>query len=223
MKQGDEPSRNGCAWRLSGSRVCELVVEWRMFDFYGLIALVLLVIGLGVLVTEVFVPSGGALAIITTLTLFLALAFAYVAWFERYPSLWWGFCVLELAAIPVTLGGSFYVLPNTRLGRKMLLEAPDADQLEPHAEESARLAQLVGKYGRTLTVLMPGGLVEVEGSRLHAFSEGQVVDLGKSVLILEARGTRVLVRPAEPPSSAPEGHPKTSPLDSRVDFDLPTE
>lgn len=194
-----------------------------MFETYGLLALVLLVIGLGVLVTEVFIPSGGMLAIVTTLTLCLALAFAYVAWFERYPSVWWGFCGLVVVAIPVTLGGSFYVLPKTRFGRKMLLEAPDADQLVPHAEESARLSRLVGKYGRALTVLMPGGLVEVEGSRLHAFSEGQVVDPGKSVLVLEVRGTRVLVRPAEPPTTPPGGSPKQSPDDSRVDFDLPTE
>uniref|UniRef100_A0A7C2P4E5 NfeD-like C-terminal domain-containing protein n=1 Tax=Schlesneria paludicola TaxID=360056 RepID=A0A7C2P4E5_9PLAN len=183
-------------------------------------AIWLLLAGLGVLVLEVFVPSGGALAIITTITLCLSLACAYAAWYEQYPALWWGFCGLVVLLIPSTLIGAFVVLPRTKIGRKALLVAPDAEDLEPYTEEAARLARLVGQFGTTLTLMNPGGMVEVAGHRLHAFSEGMIIEPGESVEIVEIRGTRVLVRPAEPPASSADGGDQSS---STLDFDLPEE
>jgi membrane-bound serine protease (ClpP class) len=189
---------------------------------YGQLAIVLLLAGLGVLVLEVFVPSGGALAIITTITLCLSLVCAYAAWYERYPAMWWTFCGLVVLLIPSTLIGAFVVLPRTRIGKRALLVAPDADDLVPYTEEAARLAKLVGKYGTAVTLMSPGGMVEVQGERVHAFSEGLVIEPGESVEIVEIRGTRVLVRPAEPPESAAglEDAPSSK---QTLDFDLPEE
>ncbi len=194
-----------------------------MFESYGLLAVVLLVVGLAILVAEVFIPSGGVLAILTTITLCLSLACAYNAWYERYPAAWWGFCGLVVLAIPTTLGSAFYVFPRTAMGRRVLLEAPNMAQLEPYAEETARLEQHIGKFGKTLTMLNPGGLVLVDNERLHAFSEGQMIDPGCSIEILEIRGTRVLVRPGEAPEPASVSEVATADRDPAVDFDLPGE
>ncbi|MDZ4685349.1 MAG: NfeD family protein [Planctomycetaceae bacterium] len=188
---------------------------------YGLLAVVLLFAGLGILVLEVFVPSGGVLAIITTITLCLALACAYAAWAQRYPAIWWGFCGLVVLLIPSTLIGAFYVLPRTPMGRRALLVAPDADDLQPYTEEAARLAKLVGVFGRTMTLMNPGGMVLVAGERLHAVSEGQMIESGTSVEIVEIRGNRVLVRPGEPPppiDDEDDGSPSET-----LDFDMPAE
>jgi membrane-bound ClpP family serine protease len=187
---------------------------------YGQLAVVLLFAGLGILVLEVFVPSGGVLAIITTITLCLSLACAYAAWAERYPTLWWGFCGLLVLLIPATLIGAFYVLPRTPMGRRALLVAPDADDLQPHTEQAARLARLVGEFGQTLTLMNPGGMVLVAGQRLHAVSEGQMIESGTSVEIVEIRGNRVLVRPGEPPPETDEDDGSPS---ETLDFDMPAE
>ena len=191
-----------------------------MLETYGLLAIALLVVGLGLLVAEVFLPSGGILATATAITLCSALAAAYAAWFNRYPLLWWSFCGVATIAIPSTLGLAFYILPHTSVGRKMLLEAPDLETLEPHAAETRRLESLVGQYGQSLTMLNPGGLVLVNGERVHAFTQGQLLDPGLSVEILEIRGTRVLVRAGSPPQSAALDQAANDPV---ADFDIPAE
>jgi membrane-bound ClpP family serine protease len=189
---------------------------------YGLLAVVLLFAGLGVLVLEVFVPSGGVLAIITSITLCLSLACAYAAWAENYPIVWWGFCGLLVLLIPTTLISAFYVLPRTPIGKRALLVAPDADDLQPYTEEAIRLNKLVGQYGRTLTLMNPGGMVLVTGLRLHAFSEGMLLDPDTSVEVVEIRGTRVVVRPGEPPEPTEEPDDECSGT-STLDFDVPPE
>jgi membrane-bound ClpP family serine protease len=189
---------------------------------YGLLAVVLLIVGLAVMVLEVFVPSGGVLAIITTITLCLSLTCGYAAWGQRSPAVWWGFCSLLVLLIPTTLISAFYVLPRTPYGRRALLVAPEAHELEPFQEEHARLSRLVGQFGRTMTLMNPGGMVLVSGERLHAFSEGQLIEPATSVEIVEIRGTRVLVRPGNPP---PMTEPATEEpaSTSTLDFDVPAE
>jgi hypothetical protein len=101
----------------------------------------------------------------------------------------------------------------------------------PHQAEQARLQQTVGKKGRTLSMLNPGGLVLVDGERLHAFSEGVMVDPNEWVEVLEVRGARVLVRRTSAPVLPPLDSPGPSPLatepapdlaaDGQLDFDLP--
>ena len=79
----------------------------------------------------------------------------------------------------------------------------------------------MGEFGRALTLMNPGGMVLVAGERLHAVSEGQVIESGTSVEIVEIRGNRVLVRPGEPPAEA-DDEDGDSPSET-LDFDMPAE
>jgi membrane-bound ClpP family serine protease len=188
-------------------------------DTYGIYAIVLLLVGLCILVFEVFTPSGGLLAITTTVVLVLSALCAFNAWFEKAPVIWWLYCALLVFAVPGTLCGTLYMLPRTSVGKQVLLEGPELSQLEPFVDETARLAQLMGRRGRAMTLLNPGGMVLVEGERLHAFTEGLLVEPNSEIEILEIRGTRVLVRPldgTEPPLAE-------APVPKAIDFDVPAE
>jgi membrane-bound serine protease (ClpP class) len=79
-------------------------------------------------------------------------------------------------------------------------------------------------------MLNPGGMVTVEGQRLHAFSEGMMIDPDDWVEVLEVRGSRVLVRraaaPVLPPVDLADGTSSPPPIASlpeptQLDFDLP--
>lgn len=170
-------------------------------DSYALYAILLLIAGIGILTAEVFIPSGGLLGMITFLTLIVSLVCAYRAWGTSQPNVFWAFCGVLLLAIPIALGSAFYVLPRTALGKRVLLEGPSAEQLTPFAKETDRLTKLVGRFGKAVTTLNPGGMILLDGERLHVFSEGIIVESGRSVEVLEVRGTRLLVRPGEPPVS----------------------
>jgi membrane-bound serine protease (ClpP class) len=183
----------------------------------------LLLAGLLILVAEVFIPSGGLLAIMTTVVLSLSAVCAYAAWYRTSPGLWWTYCSALVLAVPGVLMGAFYLLPRTPFGKVVLLEAPEPSRVEPFVAETARLQQLVGRYGLTQTRLNPGGFVLVNGERLHAFSEGLIVEPQTSVEILEVRGTRVLVRPGDPPLDSPQTAFVESARERPLDFDVPAE
>jgi membrane-bound ClpP family serine protease len=171
-------------------------------DSNAVFAILLLILGLTVLTAEIFVPSGGLLGVITFLSLIVSLIFAYRAWGTSHPNIFGVFCVMLLLLVPTVVGFGFYMLPRTSFGKKVLLEAPEADELTPHAKESGRLEKLIGRYGSALTMLNPGGLVSVDGERLHAFSDGLSVEPGMSIEIVDVRGSLVAVRPGMPPAKS---------------------
>lgn len=192
---------------------------------YALLAIVLLIVGLLLLLAEVFVPSGGILGAITIALLIGATFYAWSAWGRSQPRVFWLFLATLLVLVPSTLIGAFRMLPQTRFGKRVLLEAPSPEQLEPFANESARLERFVGRIGEALSVLSPGGMVTIDGNRLHAFTEGLVVEQHEPVRIVAVRGTRVLVRSVSPDELAALSRPseKTGRDARSMDFDLPDE
>jgi membrane-bound ClpP family serine protease len=167
-------------------------------DSNAVFAILLLIAGIVILTAEVFIPSGGLLGVITFLMLVVSIVFAYRAWGSSHPNVFWAFCSVLLLLVPTTLGGAFYMLPRTAFGKKVLLEAPSAEELTPFGKETDRLTKLIGRFGKTVTPLNPGGMISLDGERFHAFSEGMIVDSGQSVEVLEVRSSRLLVRPGHP-------------------------
>lgn len=163
---------------------------------YELLAILLLVLGCGLIVAEVFIPSGGMILVMCILSFVASAWCAYKAWWGTSPGLMSTYVIATLILIPGVVIGVFRVLSNTRVGDRILLSAPELQDVTPYQAEEARLSQYIGKTGTTLTLLTPGGLVNVGGERLHAFSEGIMIPAGAVVEVLTVRGTRVLVRPA---------------------------
>lgn len=191
-------------------------------DTNAVFAILLLIVGLGILTAEIFVPSGGLLGLITFLTLIVSLIFAYRAWGTSHPNFFGVFCVMILLLVPTVVILGFYMLPRTSFGKKILLDAPEEQDLVPFSQEAQRYERLIGRFGTALTLLNPGGLVNVDGERLHALSEGLSVDPGTSVEVVDVQGTSIIVRPGTEPR--PESKTAVEPLagsPSLLDFDFP--
>ena len=187
-------------------------------DSNAVFAVLLLLAGIGILTAEVFIPSGGLLGLVTFLTLIVSLVFAYRAWGTSHPNIFLVFCASLLVLVPTAVGTAFYLLPRTSMGRRVLLEAPLAEELTPFAKDARHLQELVGQFGRTVSPLTPGGLVIVNGERMHAISEGLIVEPGQSVEVIHVQGARLLVRPAERPQGTTGSTAEPS---SRLDFEVP--
>jgi membrane-bound ClpP family serine protease len=96
------------------------------------------------------------------------------------------------------------------------------DEVTPYQEEARQLMRLVGHIGKTLTMLNPGGLVEVDGTRQHCESEGMLLEAGTPVEIVAVKGNSVVVRPVEhspKETDAPNQRRKSD--DNSLDFELP--
>jgi membrane-bound ClpP family serine protease len=189
-------------------------------------AIILLALGMGLLIAEVFIPSGGLILGAALISIAASIWFAWSAWWESNPTAWWVYVAALLVLLPSSLGGAFYVFPRTALGRRFLLEGPELDEVTPYVEHTDRLSRLVGRGGSAVTDLSPGGLVMVEGERLHAESEGVLIDAGEQIEVIALRGNRVLVRRTELSQSGGGTRGTELPRDVRsadapLDFDLP--
>jgi len=185
------------------------------------LAVALLVLGLTLIVCEVFIPSAGLIAGFATLCIAGSVVAAYLAWWYDKPTYFAIYIIALLVLIPSALSGALYVLPQTEFGKQVLLEAPDLDEVTPYQEEQRQLQRLVGQVGKTLTLLNPGGLVLVDGTRQHCESEGILLEAGLPVEVIAVKGNRVVVRPVERhanDSGTPAEHRR--PDDNPLDFDL---
>lgn len=188
--------------------------------------LLLLGAGLGMIVLEVFIPSGGVLGLLAVLALAAGVVTAFVE--QGFAA---GLVVLSGAflAVPVVLAAAFRWFPVTPLGRRVLPPPPQPDDVLPDAGERHRLRGLVGSRGRAVGELVPWGCVEVAGESFEAVSEGGAIAGRTEVDVVGVQGRALVVRPrpAEPPAgagadAAPEvapPEPRLSTLLEEFDFD----
>ncbi|HEX3727492.1 MAG TPA: NfeD family protein [Pirellulales bacterium] len=157
-------------------------------------AAILLVLGLTLVVAEVFLPSGGILGFLSLSALVSAVSLAFY-----YRGLEAGFLFLTVTAVlvPGALALAFRWWPHTPMGRRLLLDVPRGEDLLPDSPQRRTLRQLVGKLGVAKTVMLPSGAIIVDGQTIDARSEGMPIEAGQHVRVIEVRGNRVVVQPAD--------------------------
>ena len=64
---------------------------------------------------------------------------------------------------------------------------------EPELAVAGQFDYLVGKVGTTTTLLRPGGKAEFGDALVDVISRGELIERGARVIVIEARGSHVLV------------------------------
>lgn len=157
-------------------------------------AVLLLVVALGLMIAEVFIPSGGMISILVLVSLVGSIWCAWNAWWASNQIAWWAYISSLVLLVPATISGAFYALPRTPMGRRVLLEGPDREEVTPYVEEQNELLSQVGHVGKTVTLLNPGGMVVVNGKRFHCESEGMLLEPDTDVRVVAVKGLRLVVR-----------------------------
>ncbi len=160
----------------------------------------LLVLGLAVMVLEVFVPSGGILGFVSILALVSAVATAFL---EQGTAAGMAALAVVVLAVPAVLSVAFRWFPETPLGRRVLPPAPEAADVLPDPERRRHLRDLIGHTGRTGSELLPWGSVEISGEIIEAMSEGGPLEAGVVIEVVGVQGTALVVRPVEPRAAVP--------------------
>lgn len=161
-----------------------------------ILVLLFLLAGIALIFLELFVPSGGAIAVVCASCFFASAYYAYQSWYENHPVYWWLFVCSGLILIPASVITAFQLLIRSPIGNRILMAAPTLEEVTPYVEEQARLESLIGQRGRALNLMTPGGMVLVNGERLHASSEGLLIEADETVEVVAVRGMRIIVRPA---------------------------
>lgn len=87
-------------------------------------------------------------------------------------------------------------LPQSAMFRRMTL-APmeEADRIEQgRREQLADYDHLVGRSGTATTDLLPAGRAEIDGEPIDVLTQGEVIDRGEAIEVVEAHANRVIVR-----------------------------
>jgi membrane-bound serine protease (ClpP class) len=155
-------------------------------------AILLLLIGFVLVVLEVFVPSGGIIAILSAIALIAALVMAFQESATTGPMIGFIFALVTVFAVPSIVALAFKLWPKTPMGKAFLGELPTEEEVLP--EESRRV--LVGHVGIARTKMLPSGAVEIDGQMIDAVTQGQAIEPGTYVVVAEVRANRVVVRPA---------------------------
>ncbi|MCP4190075.1 MAG: hypothetical protein GY768_05545 [Planctomycetaceae bacterium] len=173
--------------------------------------LILLVVALGILCLELFIPSGGLLSIMSGLLLVGAIITAFVT----AGSFWGGvFTATTVSLLPIVFILFLRWWPKTAIGRRVLIKPKPADELVP--AEVQVLRELIGQRGTTVTPMLPSGAVRLAGQTIDAISEGMAIDVGTEVEVVAAKGNHLVVRPTTTPGKTTDKADFEQPLDAIV-------
>jgi len=187
----------------------------------------LLVLGLAVMVAEVFVPSGGVLGFVSIMAILAAVTLAFL---QVGPGAGVMTLAVVVVSVPAVLGLAFRWFPETALGRRVLPPPPEGTEVVPQAAERQRLRDLIGRSGETVTDLLPWGTVALGSDRVEGMSDAGPLTAGSRVRVVGVQGLAVIVRPvgsesAErhdapgPDESAPPPGDRLSPTLETFEFD----
>ena len=156
-------------------------------------AALLLICAMALVVLEVFIPSGGILGFLSAASAVASIVIA----FRSGPLAGLVFVIVAILGLPAAIALALRILPDTPIGRRLLLRPPKADEVLPDDEKRRALLALVGKTGKAKTMMLPSGAAIIEGRTVNALSEGMPIESGQAVRVIEVRGNRVVVRIVE--------------------------
>ncbi len=141
----------------------------------------LLLVGLSLVMLEVFVPSGGLLGLLAITSLVSGIVLAF---YHRGAEAGFVFLGLTSLAVPTALFFAFRWWPKTAMGRRILLEVPTPDEVLPDSPQRRWLREMVGKVGVAKTLMLPSGAVVIDGHTIDALSEGMPIEAGQPIRVL---------------------------------------
>ena len=157
------------------------------------IAYLLIIVGLALMLGELFIPSHGILFLVSSLCVLGGVALAFV---QDTAS-----GMVTLLTVFVVVPGMatlmLYLWPRTPMARRLILR--DRDEATALSPVNLELEGLRGRYGRALSDLRPAGAVEFDGRRVDVLSEGMMIPAGAWVRCVDVRAGTVVVRQVDAP------------------------
>lgn len=157
---------------------------------YMTIALILFALGLVLLGLEVMLPTGG-ICVVISLLFFGSGVCVILAQGSTIEAV----AAIVGLAIGLPVAGSIAVSAWKRMSiSSVLAEPPEAIAVPVGEFES-----LKNRTGKTVSPMRPSGVVEIEGRRVDAMTEGVMLDAGVWVRCVDIKRGQVIVRQIESP------------------------
>lgn len=153
----------------------------------GTIELIIIIIGLGLVVLEMFFPGFGAAGVLGLILLLVGIVMTANSLFEALILIIIIIALLGIALVIVLKSAS-----KGHLSKTLILN--DALDDESGFRGTEDLDSFVGKEGETITPLRPSGIAVFDGDKLDVVTEGEFIPANTRVKIIEVSGRRIVVR-----------------------------
>ncbi|MBU0484702.1 MAG: serine protease [Proteobacteria bacterium] len=148
--------------------------------------IVLQLAGLAVVIAEIFLPSGGLLALI---------AFGLFGY-----SLFMVFHDISAMAGTLFALADFFMVPvMVFFGLKIMARSPitlneTLSRAKGVVSQSAELENFRDCEGKSISVLRPGGMAMFNGKRVDVVSRGEYIEKDRDIVVIEVTGNQIIVR-----------------------------
>jgi len=154
-----------------------------------LLPVLLQVIGILVIIAEIFIPSLGVLTVI---------ALAVLAY-----SLYIVFTGISTTAGVIFTGVDIILVPfMIVLGIKILAKSPlslkkELSKQNGVVSQKEKLETYINVQGESVTDLRPAGMAQINSQRVDVVTDGEYIDAGTPVVVTGVEGNRIIVDRAE--------------------------
>jgi len=155
--------------------------------------LVCLIVGLGLVVLEAFMPGFGLPGIAGVVLHIIAVA---LTWINHGPVAALGMTIILLSIIAIAISVSLRSAANGKLSKSKLV-LNETENNEAGYRSSEDLQVFLNKEGTATTVLRPTGMAEFDDVKLNVVSDGEFIQSGTKVRIVRVEGSRIVVRTVE--------------------------
>jgi len=156
----------------------------------SLFSIILFVVGIGLIIVEMFDPGFGFFGAFGIISL-IACIFVTAETVAHGLILTAVFFVILL----VLLGIFLILVSKGKLPGKLVLR--ESETVEQGFSGTEDMAYLMGKSGNVITICRPVGNVDFDGVKLEVVTQGEFIEKGTSVEVIEIEGNRVVVRETE--------------------------
>jgi len=155
------------------------------------ISITLFIVGIGLLVAEMFEPGFGIFGIFGVISLIVCI-FVTATTVTEGIMLTAFFFVIVL----IMLGIFLFLVSKGKLPGKLVLK--DAESRDDGYSGTRDMNEYLGKTGVVTTTCRPVGNVDFGGVKLEVVRLGEFIDKGTTVEVIEIEGNRVVVRAGAP-------------------------
>ena len=151
-----------------------------------LFPIILQLVGVGVIIAEIILPSGGILAIAALGVFGYSL---FIVFKEISVTIGFFFVTADLILIPVLV----------IVGLKLLARSPvtlrkTLSREEGVSSQSSELENYVGTHGNAVTDLRPAGIAVINGKRVDAVTRGEYLEKNTAIIVTAVTGNQIVVR-----------------------------
>jgi membrane-bound ClpP family serine protease len=188
--------------------LCFVLYFWAQSQLAGqiiMLAILLFILGLILIVLEIFVLPGFGMAGISGIVLLVvSLGLATLEKRPETTSEWLSFG-RTLGGVGIGLLGALgmagvaaWYLPSIPYANRLVLRPPhepaEEDLDGALAESGPGLAALLGAIGSAATTLRPAGIARFGDRFIDVVSEGNLIEMGSRVQVVEIEGNRIVVK-----------------------------